>query len=279
MLIVDGQVHIWAASTPERPWPARHAPHKPVPLDRTTLLAEMDAAGVDAAILVPPSWEGERNDLVTEAARLHPDRFAVMGRFDPEAPGARDRVATWRDQPGMLGMRFTFRRKQLEAPLVEGRYDWLWAEMEKLGLPMMVLAIQPQMPLVARIAQRHPGFRIVLDHMTLLTGTTDDEAFREFDRTLALAQYPNVALKASALPCFTKDAYPYRALHPHLRRAVDAYGPRRVFWGTDLSRLPCSYRQAVTMVTEEMPWLTDDDKSWIMGRGICEWLRWHPRKS
>ncbi len=279
MLIVDGQVHIWAASTPERPWPARHAPHKPVPLDRATLLAEMDAAGVDAAILVPPSWEGERNDLVTEAARLHPDRFAVMGRFDPEEPGARDRVATWRDQPGMLGMRFTFRRKQLEAPLIEGRYDWLWAEMEKLGMPMMVLAIQPQMPLIARIAQRHPGFRIILDHMSLLTGTTDDEAFREFDRTLALAQYPNVALKASALPCFTKDAYPYRALHPYLRRAVDAYGPRRVFWGTDLSRLPCSYRQAVTMVTEEMPWLGDDDKSWIMGRGICEWLRWHPRET
>ena len=32
MLIVDAQVHIWAANTAERPWPARHAPHQPVPI-------------------------------------------------------------------------------------------------------------------------------------------------------------------------------------------------------------------------------------------------------
>jgi hypothetical protein len=28
------------------------------------------------------------------------------------------------------------------------------------------------------------------------------------------------------------------------------------------------------MFTEEMPWLTAEDKEWIMGRGVCEWLRW-----
>ena len=25
---------------------------------------------------------------------------------------------------------------------------------------------------------------------------------------------------------------------------------------------------------EEIPWLTADDKEWIMGRGVCEWLGW-----
>lgn len=33
-------------------------------------------------------------------------------------------------------------------------------------------------------------------------------------------------------------------------------------------------RRAITMFTEEIPWLTADDKTWIMGRGLCEWLRW-----
>ena len=58
MLIVDAQVHIWAANTPERPWPARHAPHRPMPFSQADLLREMDAAGVQRAVLVPPSWEG-----------------------------------------------------------------------------------------------------------------------------------------------------------------------------------------------------------------------------
>ncbi len=28
------------------------------------------------------------------------------------------------------------------------------------------------------------------------------------------------------------------------------------------------------MFTEEMPWLSAEDKTWIMGRGLCEWLGW-----
>ena len=103
MLIVDAQVHIWGANTPERPWPARLEAHRDVPIDKDELLREMDAAGVDRVVIVPPSWEGDRNDLALAAARAHPDRLAVMGRLDTEAPGARARVATWLDQPGMLG--------------------------------------------------------------------------------------------------------------------------------------------------------------------------------
>ena len=45
MLIVDAQVHIWGANTPERPWPAgRSSPHRPQPFSKDDLLKEMDAA-------------------------------------------------------------------------------------------------------------------------------------------------------------------------------------------------------------------------------------------
>jgi predicted TIM-barrel fold metal-dependent hydrolase len=113
-----------------------------------------------------------------------------------------------------------------------------------------------------------------MDHLALTRNTKDEETFRDLDKLLALAKRPNVAVKATALPCFTSDQYPFRRLHPCLRRVFDAFGPKRVFWGTDYSRLPCSYRQAITMVTEEMPWLSAADKEWIMGRGVCEWVGW-----
>ncbi len=108
MLIVDAQVHIWGANTPERPWPARLAAHRDVPIGKDELLREMNAAGVDRVIIVPPSWEGDRNDLALAAAQAHPDRFVVMGRLDPAAPGAREVLKTWKRQPGMLGLRFTY---------------------------------------------------------------------------------------------------------------------------------------------------------------------------
>ena len=274
MLIVDSQVHIWAASTPERPWPARHGPHRPVPFSKDDLLAEMNAAGVDRAVIVPPSWEGERNDLGLEAARLHPDRFAVMGRLDAESPGARDAIANWRAQPGMLGLRFTFHTPQLETPLTEGRIDWLWGAAEKAGVPLMVLVTHDKVHLIDRIAERHPQLKLVMDHLSIRGRQKDEEAFAELDKLLAIARRANVAVKATALPGYTTDSYPYRRLHPYLRRVYDAFGPKRIFWGTDLTRMPCTYRQAVTMFTEEIPWLSAEDKEWIMGRGVCEWLGW-----
>jgi hypothetical protein len=68
--------------------------------------------------------------------------------------------------------------------------------------------------------------------------------------------------------------YPFPSLHQHIRRVVDAYDPQRVFWGTDRTRLSCPYRQAVTLFTEELEFLSDEDRERIMGRGIAEWLGW-----
>lgn len=272
--IVDSQVHIWGANTPQRPWPARAPAHRDIPWSAEELLAEMDAAGVERVIIVPPSWEGDRNDLGLAAARAHPGRFAVMGRFDPEAPGARDRIAGWVEQPGMLGMRFSFHTPLLRQPLLDGKFDWVWGALERAGIPLMVLIHHAYLEEIEKVAHEHPGLKLVLDHLGLVNGEKAARAFRGLDRLLALHAHPNVAVKASALPCYTDEAFPYRGLHPYIRRVYDAFGPKRMFWGTDLSRLPCSYREGIAMFTGHMPWLSSADKDWIMGRGVCEWLGW-----
>ena len=54
----------------------------------------------------------------------------------------------------------------------------------------------------------------------------------------------------------------------------DAFGPQRMFWGTDITRMPCSWRQCVTLFTEELPWLTGRDLELVMGRAFCDWIGW-----
>ena len=273
MMIVDAQVHIWAANTPERPWPARHEPHKPQPITAQDLLREMKTADVGRCVLVPPSWEGERNDVCLAAVQKYPGNFAVMGRLDPEDPASRGKIAGWRKQPGMLGLRFTFHRPLLRPLLTEGKANWLWGEAEKAGVPIMTLALHSDMHLFDKVAERHPGLKLTIDHLALTKGK-DDEAFKDIGNVLALAKRPNVAVKASCLPLYTTDQYPFRKLDPYIRRVYDAFGPKRVFWGSDLSRLPCTYKQSLTYMSEEIRWLTASDKEWILGRGICEWLGW-----
>jgi len=127
--------------------------------------------------------------------------------------------------------------------------------------------------LIDRVAERHPRLKLVMDHSGLVDGK-DEVAFKEFDKLLAIAKRPNVATKVSCFPYFTADQYPFRKLNPYLRQVFDAFGPKRTFWGTDLSRLPCTYKQGVTLFTEELPWLKGQDLEWVMGRGVCEWLGW-----
>jgi predicted TIM-barrel fold metal-dependent hydrolase len=119
------------------------------------------------------------------------------------------------------------------------------------------------LPVIGEIARRHPGLKFVIDHLA-----------RDFGDLLALARRPNIAVKATSLPSYSSHPYPYRNLHSYIRQVYDAFGPSRMFWGTDLSRLPCTYRQAVTMFTEELAFLSEGDKELIMGRAVCDWLGW-----
>jgi predicted TIM-barrel fold metal-dependent hydrolase len=275
MRIVDAQLHLWGANTPERPWPPgrdREA-QRPYPISKETLLFEMDLAGVSRAILVPPSWEGDRNDLALEAARLYPDRFAVMGRVALQDPKSRDLAADWKKQPGMLGMRFTFHNEHYRHFLTDGTADWLWPAAERAGIPLMVL-VPGVLDALDRIAGRHPGLKLVIDHVGLNVRGKGPKVFEDLPAVCALAKHPNVAVKASGMPSLSTETYPFRDLHPHIRTLVDAFGPRRTFWGTDLTRMPCTYRECIDLFARELPWLKGEDLAWVMGRGVCEWLGW-----
>jgi predicted TIM-barrel fold metal-dependent hydrolase len=275
MVIVDSQVHIWAPETAEKPYARGDAaaPHRAVPLGDEELLREMDAAGVSRCVLVPPTWEDDRNDTALEAARLHPERFAVMGRIKIDQPQSRTLLATWTDQPHMLGIRVVFNHGRTRLWLDDGTADWFWQAAEQHHVPVMAFA-PGRVARLGEIAAGHPRLRLIIDHLGLSSALRGKPLDPAIDDLLRLAPLANVAVKASALPAYVDEPYPFPTLHPILRRVVGAFEPRRVFWGTDLSHLPCPYRQAVTLFTEELDFLSTADREWIMGRGIAEWLHW-----
>ena len=66
-MIVDSQVHLWKAETPDWPWVPGRVAQLPEPFTIEKLVPLMDEAGVDRAVIVPPSWPGDRNDYGLEA--------------------------------------------------------------------------------------------------------------------------------------------------------------------------------------------------------------------
>lgn len=275
MKVTDAQVHLWEAERPERPWPKPQArpPHRPNGFSAEEMLAEMDAAGVDRAIIVPPTWAGESNDWALEMAARYPKRFAVVGRFDVRAPDASRQLAGWLQNKHMLGVRMSFHVKPFVDWLSDGSLDWFWAECASLGIPIMAL-VPGIVGRLKPVLTRHPELKILIPHMGCPLDIRGREAFAGIEELLDLARYPNVTVMVSSAPCFSEEAYPFRDLHPYLRRIYDVYGQRRMLWGADLSRLTSSYRECLDLFRHGLDFLSDDDREWILGRALAETLNW-----
>jgi predicted TIM-barrel fold metal-dependent hydrolase len=272
MLIVDSQIHIWQNGK-------MSAHHRQIPTYSVDdALAEMASAAVDCAVIHPPSALGEAvNALAVEAVRKHPDKFCILGHFDLQSPDREKIVAHWRERPGMLGFRYTFNEPHQKSWWTDGSLDWFWAACEKEKLNIGLLASGKNIAAFGKIAQRHPGLKMHIDHIGRGGGRTavkDAAAYADLPEMLALAKLPNVAVKLSGAPSTSSEPYPYKNIHGYLRQIVDTFGPDRCFWGTDITRMPCSYRQCVTMFTEEMPWLKGRDLERVMGGAIVDWLGW-----
>jgi predicted TIM-barrel fold metal-dependent hydrolase len=272
VLIVDSQIHVWQNG--------KMSPHhRQIPTySAADALAEMATAGVDCAVIHPPSALGEpANTLAVEAARQHPDRFCILGHFDLLSPDREKIVAGWRKRPGMLGFRYTFNQPHEKTWWTDGSLDWFWKACEKADLRIGLLATGGNIPVFGKIAERHPGLKLHIDHIGRgggRAGLKDDGLYADLGEMLALARLPNVAVKLSGAPSTSSQSYPYQNIHQYLQRIIEAFGPERSFWGTDITRMPCTYRQCVTMYTEEMPWLKGRDLEQVMGAAFVKWLGW-----
>jgi L-fuconolactonase len=271
--VVDAQVHVWSPHTAEQPWadPMNAVGHRFPSLSPGELLAEMDEAGVDRAVLVPPAFEGDRNDLALTAARTYPDRFCVVARVALERPEAANFVARWREVEGLRGVRVTFTREK-RAWISDGTADWLWPAAERAGAPVMVYA-PGSIDALGKVALRHPGLQLLVDHCAF-EGRLGPSALRQAtDDLIRLSEMPNVAVKASALPAFVDEPFPFPALHGAVSAIVAAFGAERVLWGSDMTRLPCTYREAATFIAT-IDGLSASELEWVMGRAVERWLDW-----
>lgn len=261
--ITDAQVHVW------NKWRPGATPHRPGPFEAADLIPLMDEARVDRAILVPPSWALDGNEVALNAAGQFPNRFKVMGVIDLEASPAINPV-TWMSRPEMLGVRLTFHQPNLMRLFSGRELDWLWTVAAASGIPLMVYAPGATQQ-VASIARRFPSLRVILDHLALPIGARGKAVDDQLGATCKLSPFGNVAVKASSLPLYSDEPYPYADMGSRLQRVLDAFSADRVFWGSDLTRLSCSYQEAVNMM---IPLSSGRNLELLMGGALSQWLGW-----
>ena len=180
-------------------------------------------------------------------------------------------------QPGRLqplGYRVMLLHEPARSMVANGEVEWLWRAAADMGLPMTMLATD-SLAALAGVAARYPSLKLTIDHLGGRGGLTtlkDDEAMTHMPQLLVgpVSEYRREGDRRSRL---------LQGTYPFARCTAIAPDPQRVWsgahvWGTDISKMPCSWRECVTMFTEQLDWLSAGDLQLIMGDAICRWWGW-----
>ncbi|HEX2173277.1 MAG TPA: amidohydrolase family protein [Dehalococcoidia bacterium] len=277
MPIIDAQVHAYERNHPGRPWAAVLPGPPEVTGDQ--MVAAMDAAGVDAAILVSPFMLYRYDpSYALEVHAKYPDRFALVKPVDPSDPAVAETIAEWKATPGTVGVRILLNRDVSPDPADSG-INLVLATAERHSLPVN-LAASGRLDQARELAARHPDTQLVIDHLGLhqpFHPPPPAQPFADLPKVLALATYPNVAIKTSGACTLSHEPFPYRDIWDPLGRIFEAFGLDRCLWGTDWTRAVAllTYEQGVEAfrVTDR---LSDSDRATLMGGTLTRIYNWAP---
>ncbi len=263
--ILDPHVHVWKHDA-RFPW-ANETVHPPAE-DRTPemLLELMKANGVARTVIIQVIHYRYDNRYLASVLKRYPEVFHGVCRVDPLDPAAPDHLARLVEQDGFRGVRLS--------PAGGASGDWirgplmppLWERCARLKVPMTLLAPITRMPDVAALAERFADLTIVIDHMA----DCPIDQPQALDMLLALERYPKLFVKISHTWSISREPYPFLDAQAYVKRLYDRFGPRRLMWATDwpICLKNASYRQTLTVVRDDMKFLNEEDKSWILSKTI-----------
>jgi L-fuconolactonase len=231
---VDAHVHLWRlargdnlALTPSMTEIYRDRE----PDDLRPLL---EAAGVDAVIVVQAAWTTSETLFTIGLSARFPWIAGVVGWVDPSSPAIEEEIA---------GLMLTGRLKGIRPVssddnrsivwMMDERFERCWSLMREHGLVLDFLVQNPdEVPLVTSFARRHGDLQIVLDHC----GKPDiaGDGFAPWaDNITDLARAANVACKFSGLLNCARPGAGIEEIRPYADHVLTAFGPDRVMWASD----------------------------------------------
>ncbi|WP_213455599.1 amidohydrolase family protein [Rhizomonospora bruguierae] len=245
--MIDAHFHVWQVARGDYDWLAGEA----ASLRRTFSVDDWVAATaptpVRAGVLVQATPTDAETEFVLSVARAHPDLVAgVVGWADLAAGDAAERVERLAGEPGVVGLRPWL--QAIPDP------DWILAPAVGRGLRAIESAdlvyealVRPvHLSRLVEVVRRHPGLRIVVDHAAKPDIAAD--AFAPWASDLRrLAEAPTVVCKLSGLLTEAGTRTDAAALRPYVETVLEAFGPRRVLWGSDWP--------VVTTVADYPAWL------------------------
>jgi len=276
--VIDTHMHVWSMDTKRYPF-GPPEPKYTLPTEDGSVelfLKEMKQDGVDLAVLVQPRYYGWDNRYIADCVRRFPKLFTGHGLINPNDPNNARVLEREVKEWGLAGMRLS--------PIYHPKEQWLnapsnhalWKKADELGAVFNVFIAPAQLPQLEDMVQRFPRVKVVIDHL----GRPDilnRAPWVESDYLLRLAAHKNVWVKFTELYTASKTKqYPYLDVQPFGKMVYEKFGPRRLLFGTGMvgvtRRIPLA--DELRLVRHDIPYFSDSDKEWILGRNALEIWKW-----
>ena len=273
---IDTHVHVWPLDDAPGHRPAPSAkirpPKQAAPVE--WLLEDMAEYGIEHCVLVQSSAFGWDNSYMAECLARYPGRFRAIGLVDPESTSNAQDLERWMSR-GLSGFRFhpLYYDRDARGLPTGARGPWwvdapendaLWAAADATGAIFQFHLWPRHAPALARMIERHPHVRVIVDHLGK-PDVTEEPPYPSFEPVLRLAEYPHTWAKIGDYQIASKQEFPWRDTWPFVRLLADRFGAGRLLWGTGYPRTArlVPLEQARQYVEEELP-LSGDERQEIL---------------
>jgi L-fuconolactonase len=274
--VVDAHQHVWNLDRADYPY-LRGVPALYRTFEETELEPQLEAAGVDRTVLVQSMDSYADTGFMLEVAARWPRVAGIVGWVPLNRP---DEAAAALDRYARAGRLVGIRHLIHEDP----DPDWLLRDdvgeglglLAERGLTFDVVAVSPRhLEHVPVLAARHPGLRMVIDHLAkppIAARGWEPWASRIRDA----AESPKVYAKVSGLDTAADwSAWTAADLQPYVDHVLDVFGPARLMFGGDwpVCTLAGGYGRVWRATAELLAGLDAADRARVLGGTATEFYR------
>lgn len=276
--VIDAHQHVWDPAAAEYDWLGPDLAPIDVAMTFDDLAPELRAAGVDFTVQVQSADNAEDTALMRASAAAHREVVGIVGYApldDPAATAAT--LDEWEGDGLMVGVRNLIHNKPDPDWLLRRDVDESLGLLEERGMALDVVAVLPRhLELVPILSARHPGLRMVIDHLAKPPiGLDSDQPWSSL--MAAAAENPLVHGKISGLYSATDDvaAWSTEGIRPFFERALDLFGPSRLMYGGDwpIAVLAGGYTRVWAGLRPLFGGLSALDRELVLGRTAAGFYR------
>jgi L-fuconolactonase len=271
-MTIDSHHHFWKYDPAEYGWIDQDMSVIRRDFLPDDLAREINSAHVDAVVSVQARQSLDETRWLLDLAAANAFIAGVVGWVPLVSPTVADDLEALLAHPRGAGGKLKSIRHVLQAESDENyslgdHFTTALRQLARMNLAYDILILERQLPTAIQLVDRHPNVTFILDHIGK-PRIKDNVMSPWRERIHELARRPNVYCKLSGMVTEADDkTWTLDQLRPYVGVVLDAFGPRRIMFGSDwpVCLVACGYARWTNLVRGFIRNLSADEQADIMG--------------